>query len=147
MDEESVGWQKQDSNPFVALLQGIEDGLYPIAVIRAGFEACVLLDAAEYFGISASRIYAIVGLSDASARRYIGQGTMLNTFVSERIWRLADVSIMATRAFEDRVKAQIWLRTAHTMFLGEAPIDQIKTEPGTMAVYQILQSIMSNGDV
>lgn len=146
-NDETGGHVALPDNQFVALLARVERGMYPTPAIRAGFAASILLDAERHFGISAARIHAIVGLTEADARHLIATRARLDVAQSERLWRLADVAIMAKRVFENEASSQQWLRSPHQLFRGQAPIDQLNTHPGAVAVYQMLQAIMAGGAV
>ncbi|MBP1204786.1 putative toxin-antitoxin system antitoxin component (TIGR02293 family) [Duganella sp. 1411] len=116
-----------------------------IDAIRAGFAASLLKDAALYFNVSTQRIRAIARLPETTAHTLIKRGAKLDAAASKRIWRLADLMTMAREVFEDEESAKIWLRTPNLVFQDVAPIEYLDTEPGAMAVRQVLNTIAIGG--
>jgi putative toxin-antitoxin system antitoxin component (TIGR02293 family) len=93
----------------------------------------------------ANRIRVIVRLPETTAHMLVKRGAKLDSAVSARIWRLADVMAMAQTIFEDAEAAKTWLRTPNRTFQNAAPIDYLDTEPGAMAVRQVLNAIGTGG--
>ncbi len=52
---------------------------------------------------------------------------------------------MAQDVFEDEDAAKTWLRTPNRALRDLAPMDYLDTEPGAMAVRQVLNAIGSGG--
>ena len=69
----------------------------------------------------------------------------MDTAASERLWRLADLMTMARDVFEDEEAAKTWLRTPNRAFRDAAPMEYLDTEPGAMAVRQVLNAIATGG--
>lgn len=133
-------------NYFEALLNDVSaDRARTIEAIRQGFPASVLKDAGSYFDMPINRIRAIVRLPETTAYMPVKLGANLDSAASERIWRLADIVTMAQTVFEDAEAAKIWLRTPNNTFRNAAPIDYLDTEPGAMAVRQVLNAIATGG--
>ena len=133
-------------NAFEGLVQGLAgDRPRAIEAIRAGFSANVLKDAGIYFDVPANRIRAIVRLPETTAHALVKRGASMDVATSERIWRLADVMFLAKDVFEDAEAAKAWLRTRNRAFDDAAPMDFLDTEPGAMAVRQVLNAIAAGG--
>lgn len=113
--------------------------------IRAGFPASVLKDTSAYFEVPTHRIRAIVGLPETTAHTLVKRGANLDIAASERIWRLANLMMMAKNLFEDVEAAKAWLRTPNRAFSDVAPMDYLDTEPGAIAVRQVLNAIGTGG--
>lgn len=133
-------------NSFEALmLKLVADRHRAIEAIREGFPASVIKDAGAYFNVPSNRIRGIVRLPETTAHTLVKRGANIDAAASERIWRLADLATMAQEIFEDEEAAKIWLRTPNRAFRDLAPMDYLDTEPGAMAVRQVLNAIGSGG--
>lgn len=135
-----------DKNAFATLLaQASTDREAAIRAIRDGFPASIIKDAAAFFGLSATRIRAVVQLPETTAHTLTKRGARLDPAVSERFWRLADVFSMAASVFEEEAAATAWLVARNRTFGDVAPIDCLDTEPGAMSVRQVLNAIATGG--
>ncbi|NML62593.1 DUF2384 domain-containing protein [Massilia sp. RP-1-19] len=134
------------NNAFAELVHELaRDRQEAIAAIRAGFSASVLMDAGTYFNVPLKRIQAIVRLPEAAAHTLVKRGAPMDSVASEGLWRLADVTAMAEEVFDDAEAAKTWLRTTNRTFHDTAPMDYLDTEPGAMAVRQVLNAIACGG--
>jgi uncharacterized protein (DUF2384 family) len=52
---------------------------------------------------------------------------------------------MASKVFGDDEAAKTWLRTPNLTFQDGAPMDYLDTEPGAIAVRQVLNAIATGG--
>jgi putative toxin-antitoxin system antitoxin component (TIGR02293 family) len=133
-------------NTFAELVHDVgRDRQQVIDAIRAGFSATLLKDAEIYLDVPANRMRAIVRLPEATAQTLLKRGGNMDAATSERIWRLADVMSMAKEVFDDVEAAKAWLRTRNRTFHDAAPMDVLDTEPGAMAVRQVLNAIATGG--
>lgn len=133
-------------NFFEALMHDfVADHSSAIDGIRAGFPASVIKDTSAYFEVPTSRIRAIARVPETTAHTLVKRGAKLDAAASERIWRLADLLNMAKEVFEDDDAAKTWLRTPNRAFRDLAPMDYLDTEPGAMAVRQVLNAIGTGG--
>lgn len=138
--------QDQARNGFADILRELaSDRNLAIGAIRAGFPASLLKDTGLYFNVSAQRIHAIAHLPEPTAHALVKRGANLDAAASERIWRLADLVTMAREVFEDEESAKTWLRTPNRAFDDVAPMEYLDTEPGAMAVRQVLTAIATGG--
>ena len=134
------------ANAFVTLLEDIgSDRERAIAAIRAGFPAALIKDTGSYFAVPATRIRSITGVAETTAHTLSKRGGRLDAGASERIWRLADLLVMARDIFENDEAAKIWLRTPNRSFHDAAPMEYLDTEPGAISVRQVLNAIATGG--
>lgn len=131
---------------FTDLLQQLgSNSANSVDAIRVGFPVSLLKEAGQYFDVPAQRIRAIIRLPETTAQNLSKRGAMMDASASERIWRLADVMHMACEVFDDEETAKAWLRTPNLSFHRAAPMDYLDTEPGAMAVRQVLNAIATGG--
>ena len=136
------------NNAFAELVHELaRDRQQAIAAIRAGFPSSVLNDAGTFFNVPIDRIRAIVGVTETTAHALVKRHAGMDPAASERLGRLADVMAMAEDVFDDEEAAKIWLRTGNRTFHDRAPMDYLDTEPGAMAVRQVLNAIACGGVV
>lgn len=121
------------------------DGSSAVASIRAGFPASLLKDAGAYFDVPAQRIRNIARLPETTAHTLVKRGALMDAAASERLWRLADLMNLAQEVFDDEAAAKAWLRTPNLTFHDDAPMDYLDTEPGAIAVRQVLNAIATGG--
>lgn len=115
--------------------QAVREGL-PVSALRALRKA----------GFTIDEIARVIGTSPRTVMRYLRQrAKRLDVATSDRVMRMARVSLLATRYVGDSAKGLTWLR-APNHYLGEAtPIEMMQTEDGTQAVVQSLVSIAYGG--
>ncbi len=133
-------------NAFAGLVQTLAgDRVAAIDAIRVGFPAAALKDAGAYFDVPTTRIRTITRVPETTAAALAKRGANLDAAASERLWRLADLVSMVEDVFEDSQAARDWMRTPNKTFLNTAPMDYLDTEPGAMAVRQVLNAIATGG--
>lgn len=131
-------------NDFARLVADLTLGQHQaIDAIRGGYPANLLADAAAYLEVPIEHIRCLLRLPETTA--HAGRGVNMDAAASERIWRLAHVIGMAREVFEDDDAAKSWLRSANRAFGDAAPMDYLDTEPGAMAVRQVLNAIATGG--
>ena len=115
--------------------QAVREGL-PVSALRALRKA----------GFTIDEISRVTGMSTRTVMRYLRQrAKRLDVATSDRVMRMARVSLLATRYLGDASKGLSWLR-APNRYLGEAtPLEMVQTEDGTQAVVQSLVSIAYGG--
>lgn len=134
------------NNAFAELVHELaRDRQQAIAAIRSSFPASVLRDAGTFFNVPFDRIRAIVGVPETTAHTLVERRAGMDPATSERLWRLADVMAMAEDVFDDEEAAKVWLRTENRTFHDSAPMDCLDTEPGAIAVRQVLNAIACGG--
>ncbi|HEY1044564.1 MAG TPA: antitoxin Xre/MbcA/ParS toxin-binding domain-containing protein [Telluria sp.] len=132
-------------NRFAQLIDSLgKPGADPVAMIRKGLPASLLGDAATFMDVSATRLRTFAGLSVHAANALSARKGTLDAAASERLWRLADVMLLARRAFGDATSAAAWMRAPHAAFGHTAPLDWLDTEPGAASVRRVLEAIALN---
>lgn len=144
-DSNFVAWPTAGDSFAVLLAELKAQRHSPIEAIRRGFPAGMLKDASTCFNVPASRIRAILHLPETTAHMLVKRGSSLDATASERLWRLADLLLMADDVFSNPESAKTWLRTPNRTFNNRAPMDYLDTEPGAAAVRQVLGAIASGG--
>lgn len=136
------------TNGFTEILRDLPtDQQLPMNAIRVGFPASMLKDTGLYFGVPTQRIEAMARPVENTAHAFAKSGVNLDAAASERIWRLSNLMSIASRVFEEEEAAKNWLRTPNRAFGSVAPMDYLDTEPGAMAVRQVLNAIAMGGVV
>jgi putative toxin-antitoxin system antitoxin component (TIGR02293 family) len=118
-----------------------------IRVIREGVPASVLNDMAIYLQVSKGELFTIVRTPESTAHKLIKEDRVLDAGASERVVRVADIVRMANEALGGRELAARWLKTPNFALSGETPLSMLDTEPGAVAVRQILNAINYGGAV
>ena len=135
-------------NGFIEIMRDLpSDQQLAINAIRAGFPTSMIKDTGIYFDVPTKRIEAIARPAEHPAHLLAQRGANLDAAASERIWRLANLMSIASRIFEDEEAAKTWLRTPNRAFNSVAPMEYLDTEPGAMAVRQVLNAIATGGAV
>jgi len=113
--------------------------------VRAGLPVSSLR-ALRRAGFTIDEIARVVGASSRTVMRHLRQrARRLDVATSDRVVRLARMSLLASRYLGDSARGLTWLR-APNRYLGDAtPIEMMETEDGTQAVLQSLVSIAYGG--
>jgi putative toxin-antitoxin system antitoxin component (TIGR02293 family) len=135
---------QSQQNDFARLVADLTSGQHQaVDAIRGGYPANLLTDAAAYLEVPLAHVRSLLRLPEATA--HAQRGVSMDAATSERIWRLAQVLGMAREVFEDDDAAKSWLRSANRAFGEAAPMDYLDTEPGAIAVRQVLNAIATGG--
>jgi putative toxin-antitoxin system antitoxin component (TIGR02293 family) len=95
---------------------------------------------AQGLGISHLRLASVAGITQSTlARRR--QAGRFRTDESERIWRIGRVFHTAQRVLGSEEAARHWMDVPRAHFEGKTPLSLCDTEPGAMAVEQLLQQL------
>jgi putative toxin-antitoxin system antitoxin component (TIGR02293 family) len=116
-----------------------------IDVIRNGVVARVVDDMVQYLDVPKNIIFAVLRTPESTAHKLIKDNRPLDSAVSERVMRVADVTRMAEETFGGRAAATQWLKTANRALAGATPLSLLDTEPGAREVRRILSSINYGG--
>ena len=116
-----------------------------IAAIRKGYPASILKDTSRFFNVPDARIQAVARVPASTASRLEKGNAKLDPGASERIYRMGTVARMAINIFEDETAALAWMRQPNRALGDAAPLDLMDTEPGAVAVRQVLNAIASGG--
>ena len=120
-------------------------GLAAIKIIRDGYLASILKSASSFFNVPDARIQKIARVSATTASRLEQNKAKIDAAATERIYRMSVVARMAIQVFENQDVAVAWMRTPNSIFDGAAPLDLMDTEPGAVAVKQVLNAIATGG--
>ncbi len=116
-----------------------------IAAIRKGYPARILKDTSRFFNVPDARIQAIARIPASTASRLEKVNAKIDPGASERIYRMGTVARMAINVFEDDAAALAWMRQPNRALGDAAPLELMDTEPGAVAVRQVLNAIASGG--
>lgn len=116
-----------------------------ISAIRRGYPARILKDTSRFFSVPDARIQAVTRVAPSTASRLEKADAKLDPGASERIYRMGTVARMAIGVFEDETAALAWMRQPNRALGDAAPLDLMDTEPGAMAVRQVLNAIATGG--
>lgn len=120
-------------------------GEQAIADIRKGFPVTLLQDTSSFFDLSLVQIRKIAGVPSTTAHNWARQNANMDSAASERIWRMADVAARAVEVFGGEEGAKRWLTAPNRLLQGNSPLEFLDTEPGAIAVRQILNAIAAGG--
>lgn len=120
-------------------------GLEAIAAIREGYSARILKAASSFFDVPDARIQLIAQVPASTASRLEKKEARIDPAATERVFRMGTVTRMAIEVFEDEAAAIAWMRQPNRTFGDVAPLDLMDTEPGAIAVRQVLSAIATGG--
>lgn len=112
-----------------------------ITKIREGVTASVLVGAAHSLKVPQERLFRIVGLPSATAKRKIGKNEALDPMVTERLTRVAAAQKLAEDVFGDAERANAWLLESNLALAGASPLSLLDTAMGAHEVSRILNAI------
>lgn len=115
--------------------------------IRAGFPVSLLQETSKFFDTPVAQIRKIAGVPSTTAHNWTRQNANMDIGASERVWRMAGVAAMAIDVFGDEEGAKRWLTSPNRSLHGSSPLEFLNTEPGAIAVRQILNAIATGGAV
>ncbi len=116
-----------------------------IEVIRGGVVARIVDDMVEYLDVPKNVIFGVLHMPESTAHKLIRDNRKLDSAVSERVFRVADIARMAEETFGGRGAATQWLKSANRALGGATPLSMLDTEPGASEVRRILFSINYGG--
>jgi putative toxin-antitoxin system antitoxin component (TIGR02293 family) len=115
--------------------------------VRRGLPASTIAALRER-GYSIDEIARVTANSARTIQRYLlekRRAERLNLATSDRVVRLATMTLMAERLVGTHDKALEWLRQPNRYLGGVTPLEMLETEVGTQAVVQSLYSIAYGG--
>lgn len=115
--------------------------------VRRGLSASTIA-ALRDSGYSIDEIARVTANSTRTIQRYLlekRRSERLNLATSDRVVRLATVTLLAARLVGTQEKALAWLRASNRYLGGVAPLEMLETEVGTQTVVQSLYSIAYGG--
>lgn len=115
--------------------------------VRRGLAASTI-GALRDAGYSIDEIARVTANSTRTIQRYLAEkrgSEKLNLATSDRVVRLAAMTLLASRLIGTQEKALAWLRAPSRYLGGVTPLEMLETEVGTQAVVQSLYSIAYGG--
>ncbi len=115
--------------------------------VRRGLSASTIAALRER-GYSIDEIARVTANSTRTIQRYLlekRRSEKLNLATSDRVVRLAAMTLLAARLVGTHEKALAWLRAPNRHLGGVTPLEMLETEVGTHAVVQSLYSIAYGG--
>lgn len=113
--------------------------------ITHGFEANWLVAVKAAFGLTLPSLAVLANVSNSTVERLIRSTKLLDSVVSERIDRLAQVAVLAEDVFEDNAVASSWMSTPNDALGGKTPLALCETELGARQVRRVLHAIEWGG--
>ncbi|MBL4832674.1 MAG: DUF2384 domain-containing protein [Pseudomonas sp.] len=111
-----------------------------ISGIRSGFEVDWLFAAKAAFGLDDSAIARFADISIRTLRQRLKGRILLSSTASERVDRLAQLTVNAENVFETRSAARDWMIIPNDALGGSAPLYLCKTEIGGRQVRRALHA-------
>ena len=105
-----------------------------IQVIRRGFRTSTVQSFARRTKLPQHEILHLLRLPKATYSRKLKQGDQLAADTSDRLFRLARITVRAEEVFGDEAVALDWLRTPNQALGAERPYDLLDTDAGVEAV-------------
>ena len=115
--------------------------------VRRGLPASTI-GALRESGYSIDEIARVTANSVRTVQRYLlekRRSERLNLATSDRVVRLATMTLLAERLIGTHAKALEWLRAPSRYLGGVPPLELLETEVGTQSVVQSLYSIAYGG--
>lgn len=138
--------RRSDPKLFVDILSAAPlAGIEAVRSIREGYPARILKSASSFFGVPDARIQGIAHVPPSTASRLEKNEAKIDAAATERVYRMGMVTRMAIDVLEDEQAAIQWMRQPNRAFGDVAPLDLMDTEPGAVAVRQVLNAIATGG--
>lgn len=115
------------------------NGLDIAQAVEHGFPITVLTRLLTLHLVERSDLSLVMPLRTFQHRK--ATKARLTTDESDRVVRLAELTVMASASLGDVERGKRWLRTANTALRGARPIEMVRTSEGTRIVMQILGRI------
>jgi putative toxin-antitoxin system antitoxin component (TIGR02293 family) len=138
--------KRSDPKMFVDILSGAPlAGIEAVRSIREGYPARILKSASSFFGVPDARIQSIAHVPASTASRLEKSEAKIDAAATERVYRMGTVTRMAIEVLEDEGAAIQWMRQPNRALGDIAPLELMDTEPGAVAVRQVLNAISTGG--
>jgi len=138
--------RRSDPKMFVDILSGAPlSGIEAVRSIREGYPARILKSASSFFGVPDARIQNIAHVPASTASRLEKNEAKIDAAATERVYRMGTVTRMAIEVLEDEGAAIQWMRQPNRALGDIAPLELMDTEPGAVAVRQVLNAIATGG--
>ena len=115
--------------------------------IKKGFPAHLFQAMLRTFNLQEHAFAVLLNISMATFERRVREQRTLGTAASERLDRIATVSHLAEKVFENRDAAVQWMARPNKAIGGSLPIMLCETEIGARQVRRALRALDSGGIV
>ncbi|MDN5850498.1 MAG: DUF2384 domain-containing protein [Nitrococcus sp.] len=105
-----------------------------VRVIRSGISSAAIKAFALHARFAQKDILALLGVPKSTYQRIEKSGGNLSVDVSDRLFRIARLTVQAQEVFEDEDTALDWLRSPNQALAGETPYGLLDTDAGAGAV-------------
>ncbi len=112
-----------------------------IAVLREGLPSSAFKRAADRAGLTREELIRALRVGRASIFRRLASRQHLAPDDSQKLVRLARVTLLAEHVLEAPARARAWLREPVPALGGERPVDLLDTDEGARAVEEALLRI------
>ena len=143
----AVTYQGQETERLVSLLGGqtaFGSGIRSLAdmqeALRRGLPYAAFEAVLEALQMDSSTLVRLVGASPRTMARRKAR-RVLSPTESDRLYRVARVTVQAADTFGSLEKARAWLHRPNEALGGDTPISQLDTEIGEHQVEQLLARI------
>lgn len=113
--------------------------------IHSGFEAVWLIEVKRTFDLTNPALALLTNSSSSTVERRIKSKALLDSVISERIDRLAQIAVLAEEIFEDKAGAGAWMSSPNDALGGKTPLSLCETELGGRQVHRVLHAIEWGG--
>lgn len=113
----------------------------PVAALRQGLPFTAYETMLEILNVPSRVLATTLLVPERTLRRRKSEG-LFKPEESDRLFRLARLTHLATRVFEgDADKATAWLRSPKPLLSGESPLEHADTDAGVSEVVDMLYAI------
>jgi len=132
----------QEVASVLGLRRGKRSGSLDIArSIEKGFPSSSIDRLKQDLGITDRLLSTLIGRTAKTVGRMRAERSRLSPIVSDRLFRIARVYVLAIEVFEDPTAAREWLQSPQIGLNNRTPLDLLATEAGAQAVKDLLTRI------
>ena len=143
----AIAQSEEEARKVVALLGGprvfpekIRNSMDLREALRKGFPYATFEAVLEALELNSGVLARLVGVASRTlARRKTSQ--FLSPIESDRLYRVARITLQASDVLGSLEKARTWLHQANQALAGESPVSQLDTEIGARQVEDLLNRI------
>src|SRR5437016_3988121 len=110
-------------------------------LVREGLPVGSIAALAQRLHLGSGELSQKLGIPQRTLTRRLSQGSLLNSYESDRTVRFARVYSWAVEVLADEENAIEWLRTPNRALGGEIPLDHLDTDTGARMVEVVLGRI------
>ncbi len=138
---------RNEARQVVALLGGAKN--FPLkirdlrdlqAALRQGIPYAAFEAVLSVLRINSKELAQLIGVASRTLARRKAQG-LLTPIESDRLYRVARITILAAEVLGSRQKARLWLHKDNQALGGDSPVSLLDTEIGEHQVEELLNRI------